>query len=340
MSPLSCPQVCTDLQVPVSANWLHSPSRLCHREGAFTQFTFQNGQESRKWLTIQICHVLNAWEAKKPLYGTKNLSKGAKTRVRVLADIQNFALRAHCVHGIPHVPTTTRPKTPPLRSCWPKLGEQILAMRTHTHPPGWAHRDRVGGGGNNLRVISWGQTGRGGGGACATPPSPSAVQRSPAKPSRDRALTPPPPPPRIPRGRAPPLHTNGGVGTEALNVVATVHRNAWGTLWTFWQEKGQKSGPAALSRKGRWHAAFSRQARHVSWQTDIVNRTARRLTLFGEIVCCGLQESVQEDTLLHRADPTRLWGALTIMAMIRWDLRSYLDSSPSRGTGYGPAYTW
>ena len=81
----------------VSANWLHSPSRLCHREGAFTQFTFQNGQESRKWLTIQICHVLNAWEAKKPLYGTKNLSKGAKTRVRVLADIQNFALRAHCV---------------------------------------------------------------------------------------------------------------------------------------------------------------------------------------------------------------------------------------------------
>ena len=61
------------------------------------QFTFQNGQESRKWLTIQICHVLNAWEAKKPLYGTKNLSKGAKTRVRVLADIQNFALRAHCV---------------------------------------------------------------------------------------------------------------------------------------------------------------------------------------------------------------------------------------------------
>ena len=81
----------------VSANWLHSPSKLCHREGAFTQFTFQNGQESRKWLTIQICHVLNAWEAKKPLYGTKNLSKGAKTRVRVLADIQNFALRAHCV---------------------------------------------------------------------------------------------------------------------------------------------------------------------------------------------------------------------------------------------------
>ena len=92
----------------VSANWLHSPSRLCHREGAFTQFTFQNEQESRKWLTIQICHVLNAWEAKKPLYGTKNLSKGAKTRVRVLADIQNFALRAHCVHGIPPIPPRPR----------------------------------------------------------------------------------------------------------------------------------------------------------------------------------------------------------------------------------------
>ena len=34
---------------------------------------------------------------KKTQYGTKNLSKGAKSRVRVLADIQNFALRAHCV---------------------------------------------------------------------------------------------------------------------------------------------------------------------------------------------------------------------------------------------------
>ena len=56
------------------------------------------GEEIRgKWLTIQICHILNAWEAKKPLYGTKNLSKGAKTRVRVFADIQNFALRAHCL---------------------------------------------------------------------------------------------------------------------------------------------------------------------------------------------------------------------------------------------------
>ena len=34
---------------------------------------------------------------KKIQYGTKNLSKGAKSRVRVLADIQNFALSAHCV---------------------------------------------------------------------------------------------------------------------------------------------------------------------------------------------------------------------------------------------------
>ena len=34
---------------------------------------------------------------KKTQYGTKNLSKGAKSRVRVLADIQNFALRVHCV---------------------------------------------------------------------------------------------------------------------------------------------------------------------------------------------------------------------------------------------------
>ena len=39
---------------------------------------------------------------KKPWYGTKDLCKGAETRVRVFADIQNFALRAHCVHGIPH----------------------------------------------------------------------------------------------------------------------------------------------------------------------------------------------------------------------------------------------
>ena len=34
---------------------------------------------------------------KKTQHGTKNLSKGAKSRVWVLADIQNFALRAQCV---------------------------------------------------------------------------------------------------------------------------------------------------------------------------------------------------------------------------------------------------
>ena len=41
----------------------------------------------------------------KPWYGTKNLGKGAETRVRVFADIQNFALRAHCLHGIPSEPS-------------------------------------------------------------------------------------------------------------------------------------------------------------------------------------------------------------------------------------------
>ena len=126
MSPLSCPQVCTDLQVAVSANWLHSPSRLCHREGAFTQFTFQNGQESRKWLTIQICHVLNAWEAKKPLYGTKNLSKGAKTRVRVFADIQNFALRAWHSRCLRHPAGPLRLIPLPGRSRL-RLGAHLLA---------------------------------------------------------------------------------------------------------------------------------------------------------------------------------------------------------------------
>ena len=34
---------------------------------------------------------------KKSYYGTTNLRKRAKTRVRVVTDIQNFALRAHCV---------------------------------------------------------------------------------------------------------------------------------------------------------------------------------------------------------------------------------------------------
>ena len=51
---------------------------------------------------------------KKPQYGTKNLSKGAKSRVWVLADIQNFALCAHCVHGIPMDLTDLLPPPPPL----------------------------------------------------------------------------------------------------------------------------------------------------------------------------------------------------------------------------------
>ena len=29
----------------------------------------------RKWLTIQICHILNAWEAKKPLVRNQKLVK-------------------------------------------------------------------------------------------------------------------------------------------------------------------------------------------------------------------------------------------------------------------------
>ena len=61
----------------------------------------ESGQQR---VTIQMCHIPNADEAKKnPQYGTKNLSRGAKSRVRVLADIQNFTLRAHCMHGIPWV---------------------------------------------------------------------------------------------------------------------------------------------------------------------------------------------------------------------------------------------
>ena len=32
-------------------------------------------------VTIQMCHIPNAQEAKKTQYGTKNLSKGAKSRV-------------------------------------------------------------------------------------------------------------------------------------------------------------------------------------------------------------------------------------------------------------------
>ena len=38
---------------------------------------------------------------KKLQHGTKTLWKGAKSRVRVFVDMQNFARHVHCVHGIP-----------------------------------------------------------------------------------------------------------------------------------------------------------------------------------------------------------------------------------------------
>ena len=38
---------------------------------------------------------------KKPFHRTTNLRKRAETRVRVVIYIQNFALRVHCVRGIP-----------------------------------------------------------------------------------------------------------------------------------------------------------------------------------------------------------------------------------------------
>ena len=46
----------------------------------------ENGQ---KWVTFEMCHIPNAAEEakKKTLYGTKNLSKGAKSRVRVFTNI-------------------------------------------------------------------------------------------------------------------------------------------------------------------------------------------------------------------------------------------------------------
>ena len=52
--------------------------------------------DNSKYATPQMHRKL-----KKPNVVQKNLWKGAKTRVQVFADIQNFALRAHCMHGIP-----------------------------------------------------------------------------------------------------------------------------------------------------------------------------------------------------------------------------------------------
>ena len=54
---------------------------------------------------LQLCDILKCATSqmhrklKKTQYGTKNLSKGAKSSVRVFADIQNFALRARHSHG-------------------------------------------------------------------------------------------------------------------------------------------------------------------------------------------------------------------------------------------------
>ena len=43
----------------------------------------------------------------------KVLPQGAKTRVQVFAHIQNFALRVHCVHGIPpQTPLTQNTESP------------------------------------------------------------------------------------------------------------------------------------------------------------------------------------------------------------------------------------
>ena len=55
----------------------------------------------------------------KPRYGTKNLSKGAKSRVRVFADIQNFAL--HCMR--------TTCTAFPLKKKLYSLGDPVQASR-------------------------------------------------------------------------------------------------------------------------------------------------------------------------------------------------------------------
>ena len=62
------------------------------RDGKWVKMV-ENGQQR---VAIQMCHIPNATQ-----YGTKNLSKGAKSRVRVFAEIQNFALRARHSHCVP-----------------------------------------------------------------------------------------------------------------------------------------------------------------------------------------------------------------------------------------------
>ena len=65
----------------------------------------ENGQ---KWLTIQICHILNAKEAKKnPGTEPKTCEKGPKLGFEYLPISKTShcvrtacALRVHCMHGI------------------------------------------------------------------------------------------------------------------------------------------------------------------------------------------------------------------------------------------------
>ena len=57
----------------------------------------ENGQ---KWLTTQICHILNAWEAKKiPGTEPKTCEKGPKLGFEYLPTSKT----SHCVNGIPYV---------------------------------------------------------------------------------------------------------------------------------------------------------------------------------------------------------------------------------------------
>ena len=53
--------------LPDSANWLHIPGRLCRREGAFTQFTFQNGHKCSSQIFCN-CKRWQANHVKPPIY--------------------------------------------------------------------------------------------------------------------------------------------------------------------------------------------------------------------------------------------------------------------------------
>ena len=49
------------------------------------------------------CRMQGPGPATPPVRAASSAPQGAKTRVQVFADIQNFALRAHCVYGISYV---------------------------------------------------------------------------------------------------------------------------------------------------------------------------------------------------------------------------------------------